>query len=85
MPLVSGGRVKLFADFENFLNLINKDWGSLRQVSFPYMAQVVNVSCATTVGNNCTKYRYSSFANPAVDNQSRFSLWSIRLGAKVEF
>jgi hypothetical protein len=85
VPLVGGAHVKLFADMENFLNMINKDWGSLRQVAFPYLAPVVNVSCATFSGNSCTQYRYSNFANPAVANQARYSLWSVRFGAKVEF
>lgn len=85
LPLVSTGRIKLFADIENVLNLIDRDWGSLRQVAFPYLASVVNVSCATFSGNNCTQYRYSNFANPNVDNQGRVSLYAIRVGAKVEF
>ena len=88
LPLVQGAKLKLFADLENVLNLIDKDWGSLRQVAFPYMAQVVNVACvpsSTPGGNPCAQYRYSSFSNPAVDNQSRFSLWGLRIGAKVQF
>ena len=28
-------RFRLFADIENVLNLIDSDWGALRQVSFP--------------------------------------------------
>jgi hypothetical protein len=78
-------RVKLFADVENVLNIINKDWGSLRQVAFPNLASIVNVSCAATSGNNCTQYRYSNFSNPSVDNTGRFSLYTIRIGAKVQF
>lgn len=84
-PLVPTGRFKLFADIENVLNLIDKDWGSLRQVSFPYLASVVNVACAATAGTNCTQYRYSSFQNPVLTNQQRFSLWGIRVGARFEF
>ncbi len=85
LPVVKGGKFKMFADIENVLNLINKDWGSLRQVAYPYFAPVVNVSCANFAGTNCTQYRYSNFSNPAVDNQSRLSLWGIRLGARIEF
>ncbi|MFT3965675.1 MAG: carboxypeptidase regulatory-like domain-containing protein [Sphingobium sp.] len=80
-----GMKVNFFADFENVLNLINKDWGALKQVAFPYLAQVVNVSCAATSGGNCTQYRYSNFANPAVNNLGKVSLWSIRIGARVKF
>jgi hypothetical protein len=85
IPLPLGAKFKLFADMENVLNFIDKDWGSLRQVAFPYMAPVVNVSCVANGANPCAQYRYSSFANPAVDNQSRYSLWGLRIGAKVEF
>lgn len=85
IPLPLGAKFKLFADMENVLNFINKDWGSLRQVAFPYLAPVVNVSCVAVGTNSCAKYHYSSFANPAVDNQSRYSLWGLRVGAKVEF
>ncbi|PZU06595.1 carboxypeptidase regulatory-like domain-containing protein [Sphingomonas sp.] len=85
VPVLRGGRIKLFADIENVLNLLNKDWGSLRQVTFPYLASVVNVACATTSGSNCTQYRYSNFSNPAVDNVGRVSLYAIRVGAKFEF
>ncbi|AHE55157.1 TonB-dependent receptor [Sphingomonas sanxanigenens] len=85
VPLVRGARFKLFADIENVLNLIDKDWGALRQVAFPYLTQVVNVACVPGGGNPCAQYRYSGFSNPAVDNQARFSLWGLRIGAKVEF
>ena len=84
---VGKSRVVLFGDMENALNFIDKDWGSLRQtnLSSQQLATVVNVACATTVGSNCTQYRYSSFTNPAIINQARFSLWAVRLGAKFKF
>ncbi|WP_404338605.1 carboxypeptidase regulatory-like domain-containing protein [Sphingomonas sp. MMS12-HWE2-04] len=93
LPLVnkiaSGARIKLFGDVENVLNMINKDWGSLRQVAFPYLTSVVNVACVagTTngVANPCAQYRYSNFSNPAEDVQGRPSLWAVRVGAKVQF
>ncbi|WP_336959691.1 TonB-dependent receptor [Sphingobium aquiterrae] len=85
VPTLNGPRFKLFADIENVLNLINKDWGSLRQVTFPYLASVVNVSCVAVGSNSCGQYRYSNFSNPAVNNQTRYSIWSVRIGAKVEF
>ena len=81
----SGARVKVFADVENVLNLINHNWGSLRQVASPFLASIVNVSCATLVGQNCTQYRYSNVSNPATDNTGRYSLYAIRFGAKVQF
>lgn len=48
VPILSGAKIKLFADLENVLNLIDSDWGSLRQVAFPYTASVVDVQCLST-------------------------------------
>ncbi|RVT89169.1 TonB-dependent receptor [Sphingomonas crocodyli] len=85
LPVVSTGKITVFADLENVLNMLNKNWGSLRQVAFPYLASVVNVACVSVVNGNCTQYRYSNFSNPAVANQGRVSLWALRLGARVGF
>lgn len=45
VPLWSKAKIKLFADIENVLNLIDSDYGSLRQVSFPQTAALVTVQC----------------------------------------
>ncbi len=83
---VGTSRIKLFADMENVLNFIDKDWGSLRQVQFPQLATIVNVGCATAlVAGNCSQFRFSNFQNPQIINQTRISLWTLRVGAKVEF
>jgi hypothetical protein len=47
VPGWSRARVKLFADVENVLNLLDSDWGVQRQVNFPYFGNVVNVQCLT--------------------------------------
>lgn len=85
VPMVSGGKFELFADIENVLNLLDKDWGALRQVDFPYNAALVRVACATTVGTNCTQYRYSTVQAPNQVLKTRNSLYGIRVGARVKF
>jgi len=40
-------RFQIFADIENVLNMIDSDWGSLRQVGFPYTATIANIQCLT--------------------------------------
>lgn len=102
VPLFIGkSKLKLFADIENVLNLIDSDWGALRQVSFPYTAGIVNVQClsaATPTGTapgagvvntsssqSCAQYRYSGVTSPNVDLVSRQSLYGIRVGAKISF
>ncbi|PCD04547.1 TonB-dependent receptor [Sphingomonas spermidinifaciens] len=77
---VGKSRISLFADIENLPNLINSEWGGLRQFGFPYTADVVRVQCLTTpvatgtapgagvVNTNstqaCNQYRYSSYREP---------------------
>jgi hypothetical protein len=100
LPFVLGGKLEAFADVENLLNLINSDWGSLRQVAFPYYGTLVNVSCVSTPGSSgaanttptqvCGQYRYSNrsgttFAAPQTALFQNPSLWQVRVGARVKF
>lgn len=82
---VGHSRVEVFADVENFLNLINHNWSSLRQVAFPYTASIVTVTCSQTSGNNCTQYQYSRVTDPTLTFSTRQSLYQIRVGARVRF
>ncbi len=77
---VGGSRVSVFADVNNLLNLIDSDWGALKQYNFAYNAAVVQVQClaaATPTGATpgagvqntsstqpCAQYRYSGFTTP---------------------
>ena len=87
VPMVEGGKFELFVDVENLLNMIDKDWSSLRQVQFPYNAALVTVNCATfsTDGKSCTKYQYSRVTAPNEVLQTRQSLYGVRVGVKVKF
>jgi len=102
LPLfVGSAKLKLFADVENILNIIDSDWGALRQVGFPYNASVVSVQCLsvptatgatpgagvvnTSSTQNCAQYRYSGVRNPNINLSSRQSLYGIRVGVKVSF
>lgn len=42
---VGRSRFAVFADIQNLPNLLNKNWGGLYQVGFPYTAAVVQVAC----------------------------------------
>lgn len=91
-------RFRIFADIENVLNMIDSDWGALRQVGFPYTAAIVNVQClvaATPTGTagttntmstqNCAQYRYSNVVSPNESLNARQSLYQIRVGARFQF
>ncbi|MEY2882873.1 MAG: hypothetical protein RL490_597, partial [Pseudomonadota bacterium] len=87
VPFVFGGKIELLADIENVLNLINSDWGVIKQVAFPYYGTLVNVSCGNAP---CTSYTYanrsgSTFVPPAQAVNFNGSLWGIRFGVRVKF
>lgn len=85
-PVLRSGKFELFADVENLLNLIDSDWGALRQVSFPYTAAIVDVTCATAIVNgSCGQYRYSNVQSVNTTLNSRQSLYQIRVGARFSF
>ncbi len=69
VPLPLGGKMELSMEMENVLNFIDKDWGTIRQVGFPYTSPVVNVRCLQTPGNAasvataaqpCAQYLYEN-------------------------
>jgi hypothetical protein len=85
---IGHSRISLFADINNLPNLLNKNWGGLRQLGFPYTAPLVTVSCVTSGGavvpsgtgvgtaanpaTGCVKYQYSSFKTPD-DSSTQFN------------
>ncbi len=101
VPFVFGGKIELSAEMENVLNFIDKDWGTIRQVGFPYNAAVVNVACLTsaqgttgsavaTVSQPCAQYQYSNrsgttFRAPVEATNINGSLWGVRFGVRVKF
>lgn len=94
-------RFQLFADIENFLNILDSDWGSLRQVAFPQTATLANIQCLnapvatgtapgagvvnTNSGQTCAQYRYSNILSPNEALVGRQSLYQIRVGVRFEF
>ncbi|MGL6042598.1 MAG: TonB-dependent receptor, partial [Sandaracinobacteroides sp.] len=93
IPFPLGGKVEMFADMQNVLNFINKDWGALRQVAFPYYGTLVNVSCVAVGTNPCGRYLYSNRGSGAAATAGQpvqalttnASLWQIRLGGRIRF
>ncbi|HYJ29543.1 MAG TPA: TonB-dependent receptor, partial [Allosphingosinicella sp.] len=94
-------RFRVFADIENVLNMIDSDWGALRQVSFPQTAAIVNIQCLSTptatgtapgagvvntlTSQTCAQYRYSAVTSPNESLSARQSLYQIRLGVRFDF
>jgi len=98
VPFVFGGKIELSAEIENVLNLLNKDWGTIRQVAFPYYGTAVNVVCLQTPGGTaatlpaqaCQQFQFqnragTTFQNPTQGVNLNGSLWALRFGARVKF
>ena len=82
--LTERSRFTLFADVENFTNLLNKKWGQIREYAFPYAPSPVTVSCLTTpvatgiaatgaqvaanASQACAQYRYDANTKDAAGN-----------------
>lgn len=98
-PVHGGSKLELYADIINFPNLLNKNWGILNQVAFPYaLAPVVAVNCqlagnAGACGANAGKnvYLYQQFkpgnivGTVITPSSPPTPLWVIKLGARFKF
>jgi hypothetical protein len=94
LPIFRRTRGVVTFDIENFANLLNSDWGQLRQVSFPFVAPVADANRITTVGcpdgaPSCYVYRPRSGeagpVKPFNTISSLPSIWRMQLGFRIEF
>jgi hypothetical protein len=73
-----------FMLIENFGNLINDDWGVLKEQSFPRNQPVVSID--ETALHDTGVYIYESFQSPAPQARvAEASLWEIRFGVSYSF
>ncbi|MEX2122857.1 MAG: TonB-dependent receptor [Woeseia sp.] len=71
-----------FLIVENIGNLINDDWGVLKEQSFPFSLQVVEFDIDPVTN----QYLYNAFRTPAPQSRvADASLWEIRLGVSYDF
>jgi hypothetical protein len=94
LPIFGKTRGILTLDIENFANMLNKDWGQVRQVGFPYFTPVVDVDRISTTGCpngavSCYVYRPRSGQSgpvaPFEQISSLPSVWRVQLGVRIEF
>ena len=88
---VGGSRVTIWADVENFTNLLNHKWGQQLRANFPYIKTVANVTCVANGTNPCAQYQYSqptsdvTRADSLVNGSLGASLYAVRIGARLSF
>ncbi len=87
-PVWGKTRGVLTLDVENLANMINSDWGQLRQVSFIYVAPVLEVA---RIDAATGRYVYRPRAGTTGPTPPNFSLsalpsvWRIQFGVRFEF
>jgi len=81
VPGLSGHKITLSLDIDNLTNLLDKDWGRVEQVGFPFNRNVVRAAI-----NDAGQYEYSRFIE---DFSNRFyelpSLWKVKFGISYKF
>ena len=88
LPIWRKARGILTFDVENLANMIDSDWGQLRQVSFAYFTPVVDVNRIDSATNRFVYRPRSGQSGPVAPNQSLSALpsvWKIQLGVRIEF
>ena len=80
---LEGHRASGFVVVDNFTNLLNDDWGVLKEASFPRVNGVVDASLI----NDGQHIEFQEFNDDLViePRVGSPSLWSIRFGVKYEF
>lgn len=82
LPGYGDGRARLVLDIENLPNFLNKNWGQVKQVDFPYMAAVADVSYDAA----SNRYIYSKLRTTEPDSVRLLeSVWKMQIGVSYDF
>ena len=73
-----GHKASAFLAVENFGNMLNDEWGVLKEDNF--LSNTVTSSI-----NDAGQYSYDKFNNPSSSRVTELSLWEMRLGVKYDF
>lgn len=85
IPFFHHSKITALFSMENFLNFLNRNWGSY--LDYGTSASVVQVTCTggTVNGQACPLYKYSSYNAPTTTAFAKPSLFVVRLGARLDF
>jgi Carboxypeptidase regulatory-like domain len=93
IPAGWGNRAEIFLDIQNIGNLVNKDWGHIDEVGFPYNLGVARMSGVNAQGRYV--YDVSTYVNentgavllPSTGRADGIgqSRWSAQVGVRYEF
>ncbi len=83
---------QLYFTIENLGNLLNDDWGVLKERSFPRAAPVVSASLPDFVLDGSSdndfsdaQYTFLEYFSQGTSRSTRASIWSVRFGFNYRF
>ena len=82
IPFFANSKAKIYLDIENFLNMMNDDWGAKNYIDTTDILSAVAVVNAEVSGG---QYVYSNFQKPETTPDTWDSLYRIQLGIRVDF
>ncbi len=86
IPFFFHSKITAVFSIENFLNLLNRNWGSYQEFGNTSVVQISCASLSPTAGTQtCPLYRYTNYSDPKTTTYSKASLWALRLGARLDF
>ena len=86
IPFFFHSKFTALLSIENFLNMLNRNWGSYQD--YGISQTVVNVTCgsaAAGAAQTCPNYVYSNYSAPKTQSYTKPSLYAIRAGVRFDF
>jgi hypothetical protein len=82
IPIYGQARMEVFADCTNLANLLNKNWGVVEGIDFPYYRSVAG---ATVTATGQYQYFFNSSTLAGVPVYQDLSRYQIQIGARLSF
>jgi hypothetical protein len=85
-PFIAGRKGEIWFDIANLGNLLNKDWGVIREVGFPGgsgVARFAGIDPAT--GKYVYNFSQSDIRDLTLRDNRGESRWSMQMGARIRF
>lgn len=85
-PFFANRKGEVWVDIANVGNLLNKDWGQIREVGFPYgsgVARFAGIDSAS--GKYVYDYRAGDIRDLTLRDRRGESRWSLQVGARIRF
>ncbi|MCX6933997.1 MAG: hypothetical protein NTZ29_15170, partial [Verrucomicrobia bacterium] len=90
IPIYKNVKTELYLNVINIANLVDKKWGILDEVDFPYRRAVAGANYDAAANGGAGQYVYTFSPNTldglnTVANETSASRWQVLMGVRVKF